>query len=65
MYPLVTTIGFNIYLVGNFLYAAGYADMKLNVKNARYKKGGWLKPVGLLTCLGASIASTAKLIGLF
>ncbi|GMH67148.1 hypothetical protein TrLO_g1860 [Triparma laevis f. longispina] len=64
-YPLTTTLGFNTYLVGNFMYAAGYADTSLDVKSARYKKGGVLKPVGMLICLGASSASVGKIGGLF
>ena len=64
-YPVVSAAGFNVYLIGNFLYANGYADVKLDVKTARYKKGGWVKPLGMLACLGTSFASAGKLAGLF
>ena len=56
-YPLATTACAVLYSLGNFLYLIGYSDMNLNVRNARYMRGGGLKQVGLygcfLTCCGA------------
>ena len=61
-YPIITSIGFNTYLLGSYMYLVGYADMSLDVKNARYKKGGFLKPLGMLTVLGCAIATGVSIL---
>ena len=57
IYPLSTTACAVMYSLGNFLYLIGYSDMSLNVRTARYMRGGGLKQVGLwgvfVTCCGA------------
>jgi hypothetical protein len=34
--------------IGSYLFLVGYADTSLDVKTARYKKGGMLKHVGTI-----------------
>ena len=46
-----------MYCVGNVLFLNGYADTTLDVKSARYKKGGPLKPVGMLITLVTAISA--------
>lgn len=50
-YPRVAAGGAIAYCVGSYLFLQGYADTKLDVSMARYKKGGSLKWVGILTAL--------------
>lgn len=62
-YPLVTSVFNVIYLVGSHLFQCGYADSKLDVKTARYAKGGGLKWLGLTGVLGTSISFAGSLQG--
>ena len=34
-YPLANAAGFNVFLLGSYLYQIGYEDVKLDVKTAR------------------------------
>jgi glutathione S-transferase len=54
IYPRLSSVFMHTYLMGSVLFLKGYADVKLDVKNARYKKGGVLKPIGLLGLLVTS-----------
>jgi glutathione S-transferase len=60
-YPIAVSIYGILYSVGNILFQVGYADTTLDVKMARYKKGGGLKYVGLLGSLGACISLAGSL----
>mmetsp|Transcript_20625 Transcript_20625/g.43201 ORF Transcript_20625/g.43201 Transcript_20625/m.43201 type:complete len:151 (-) Transcript_20625:168-620(-) len=53
--PITCSICSALYLGGCYLFQVGYSDIKLDVADARYKKGGWLKWVGLLGVMGCSI----------
>jgi len=64
-FPIASTVGFNLFLLGSFGYAKGYGNMKNDVKTARYKGFGFLKPVGWLVLLCASGASSTKMLGLW
>jgi len=54
-YPVVTSVLNAAHCVGCVLYQKGYADTKLDVKTARYKKGGPLKPLSELALLVLTI----------
>lgn len=60
-YPIAVSIYGILYSVGNILFQVGYADTTLDVKMARYKKGGGLKYVGLFGSLGACISLAGSL----
>ena len=62
-HPLTATLASVLYFLGSVLFLAGYADTTLDVKTARYKKGGVLKWVGLLTAFGTCISLAGTLIG--
>lgn len=53
-HPIVATIGIVCYCLGSYFYAKGYSDMTLNVADARYKRGGSIKMLGLLLPLIAT-----------
>lgn len=57
--PIAVSVEGVLFSVGCGLYQVGYADTALDVKGARYHKGGWLKHIGLLGVFG----STVGLIG--
>ena len=59
-YPIWSAAAFNVYLLGCFLFQVGYADVTLDVKDARYRKGGLLKWIGILSLLALSGMSSAK-----
>ena len=60
-YPLVASASMLIWWVGSFLYLKGYADTKLDVKTARYQKGGGIKWLGVLGLLVSSVATCYQL----
>ena len=62
-YPLVTAGGFTTYIIGSHLYQIGYSDVTLDVKTARYKKGGFLKPIGMLAVFVTSCIVAVKSTG--
>ena len=47
-YPLVSAVSALAYCLGSYFFLQGYSDTSLDVKSARYKKGGGLKWLGLL-----------------
>jgi len=51
------------YSVGSFLYMIGYGDKKLDVKLARYKKGGGTKYIGICGSMGIAISQAGTLCG--
>lgn len=62
-HPITSSIACLAYGIGSILFLIGYADTKLDVKMARYKKGGVLKHIGALTCIGTSISFAGSLNG--
>jgi glutathione S-transferase len=65
-FPIVASTGCFLFLAGSWAYLVGYSDTSLDVKGARYKGAyhlGVLKPIGMLTCLVASIATSGKHLG--
>jgi len=50
-YPLANAIGSVVYCVGCVLYMKGYQDTTLDVKTARYGKGGVIKWMGFFTAM--------------
>ena len=61
VYPISSCIANLAYCVGSVLYQNGYADTKLDVKSARYKKGGAIKMVGMMGSFFLSIAACYSL----
>jgi hypothetical protein len=52
-YPKFVAASGLLHCVGAVLYQVGYADTTLDVKMARYKKGGMLRHIGALGALAA------------
>jgi glutathione S-transferase len=50
-YPIANALGAISFCVGSILYQKGYVDTSLDVKMARYKKGGVIKWIGVLIAL--------------
>jgi glutathione S-transferase len=61
-YPLANAIGSVLFCVGSVLYQKGYIDTSLDVKDARYKKGGAIKWIGVLISLCSTGALGYSLI---
>ena len=61
-YPIPCAGGTILFLGGSWLYLIGYSDVKLDVKTARYKKGGAIKHIGLLISLSSACALGYSLI---
>jgi glutathione S-transferase len=62
-YPIATTIHITIYNIGRILFLFGYSDTTLDVKDARYKKGGqflWFGYFGVMYCC---VTTCGKIIG--
>lgn len=62
-HPVVTAVAGVLFCVGNVLYLIGYADTTIDVKLARYKKGGALKHVGFLLVLGTCVSAAGSMNG--
>jgi glutathione S-transferase len=62
-YPIASAICGALYHIGSVFYQMGYADTKLDVAVARYKKGGMVKIIGLLGSLYMSINLAGKMVG--
>jgi hypothetical protein len=62
-YPIACSVYSALYNVGCILYQQGYADLKLDVKAARHKKGGAIKYVGLFGALGSTISMAGSMVG--
>ena len=52
-----------LYSTGCILYQKGYADTSLDVKTARYKKGGGLKWIGFFGAVGSTVSLCGDLCG--
>eukprot|EP00531_Pseudo-nitzschia_arenysensis_P016517 CAMPEP_0116137350 /NCGR_PEP_ID=MMETSP0329-20121206/12203_1 /TAXON_ID=697910 /ORGANISM="Pseudo-nitzschia arenysensis, Strain B593" /LENGTH=151 /DNA_ID=CAMNT_0003632263 /DNA_START=96 /DNA_END=551 /DNA_ORIENTATION=- len=61
-YPLACAAGSVLYYTGCILYQKGYIDSSLDVKTARYKKGGAIKWIGFLTSMISTIALGVSMI---
>ena len=55
-HPLLCSAAGAMFSIGSILYQLGYADMKLPVETARFKKGSIIKWIGYLGALGASVS---------
>lgn len=62
-HPITVAVGGVVFCVGSILYQVGYADLKLDVKTARYKKGAAIKWIGFFSSMGASISLAGNIIG--
>ena len=54
-YPVTCSVSMALWCVGSYFYLTGYADTALDVKTARYKKGGGIKWLGTAGVFFASI----------
>ncbi|KOO21818.1 microsomal glutathione s-transferase [Chrysochromulina tobinii] len=61
-HPKVAAVGFCLYLAGCYFYMVGYSDMSLDVKTARYKRGGGLKWLGILACMYTSTSLAGSML---
>mmetsp|Transcript_16904 Transcript_16904/g.23178 ORF Transcript_16904/g.23178 Transcript_16904/m.23178 type:complete len:148 (-) Transcript_16904:155-598(-) len=62
-YPIVVAVGGVLYSFGSLLYLKGYSDTALDVKMARYKKGGAIKWIGFFSSFYASVSMAGSMIG--
>ena len=62
-HPITAAVAGIFFCVGNVLFLMGYADTSLAVETARYKRGGVLKPIGLILALGTSISFAGSIVG--
>ena len=61
-HPISCAGGSILFSAGSWLYLKGYADVNLDVKTARYKKGAAIKYIGLLISLYSTCALAYSLI---
>jgi glutathione S-transferase len=61
-HPIACAVGSVLWSVGSILYMKGYADTKLDVNTARYKKGAAIKWLGLLASLYSTGAVAYSMI---
>ena len=61
-HPKVAAAGFCLYRAGCHFYMVGYSDMSLDVKTARYRRGGGLKWVGILAGMTTSISLAGSML---
>lgn len=59
---MVAVGGFYLCLA-SVLYQKGCADTSLNVKMARYKKGGFIKWIGFFASLGSNVSLSGSMLG--
>ena len=62
-YPIACSIYGILFSLGNCLYLKGYADTSLDVKDARYKKGGIIRVIGLFASVGSTISLAGTMNG--
>ena len=62
-HPYSCAVAFCLYLLGSYFYLVGYADTSLDVKTARYKRGGGIKWIGVLWALGSSVSLSGSMLG--
>lgn len=61
-HPVANAVGAVFYCIGSILFQIGYIDNSLDVKMARYKKGGAIKFIGIFTALYSTGALAYDLI---
>lgn len=61
--PLLATGSAVMYHLGSYFYQVGYGDNTLDVKMARYKRGGMLKWIGFMLAAGLSVKTSGSIIG--
>jgi glutathione S-transferase len=64
-YPLISLACIFMFNIGCCLYQVGYADVTLPVETARYKRGGQIKWIGLLTAIGTAVVASGSFAGLW
>lgn len=62
-YPIANAAGYVLYLFGSHLYMKGYADTTLDVKMARYKRGGGIKWIGVLCSMYSTVSLAGSMLG--
>lgn len=62
-YPIACSVYGVFFSLGNCLYLAGYSDTSLDVKTARYKKGGILRIIGMMASVGSTISLAGSMNG--
>lgn len=62
-HPWLSVASSVFFHLGSIFYQKGYADLKLDVKMARYKKGGGLKYIGFFTAIGTTISLSGSICG--
>ena len=61
-YPLLCAGGSVLFCLGSVFFMKGYADNTLDVKTARYKRGGGIKWIGFMISFFSSISVGVSLI---
>lgn len=62
-HPISVAVGGVLYCLGSVFYQKGYSDLSLDVKMARYKKGGGIKWIGFFVSLYSSVALAGNMVG--
>ena len=62
-HPILAAAASVIFSVGSVFYQTGYADTTLDVKTARYKKGGHLKFVGVFLGMYTMVSAAGSMNG--
>jgi glutathione S-transferase len=62
-YPRINAGGYVLYLLGSHFYLKGYADTTLDVKMARYQRGGGIKWIGVLCSLVSTVSLGGSMLG--
>jgi glutathione S-transferase len=62
-YPITMSITGIAWSVGAYLFLLGYSDTGLDVKMARYKKGGMVFRLANAVAFGACVRMSGKLLG--
>mmetsp|Transcript_14189 Transcript_14189/g.28631 ORF Transcript_14189/g.28631 Transcript_14189/m.28631 type:complete len:121 (-) Transcript_14189:1460-1822(-) len=62
-YPITMAITGVAWSIGAYLFQLGYADTNLDVKAARYKKGGMIFRIANGVALGAAFRMGGKMLG--
>jgi glutathione S-transferase len=62
-HPLLAAVSGVCFSLGSVLFQFGYGDTKLDVKTARYQKGGGLKWIGVLLSVGTCISQAGTMCG--
>jgi glutathione S-transferase len=62
-YPRLNAAGYGLYLLGSHYFLKGYADRTLDVKMARYQRGGGIKWIGVLVSMFSTISFGGSMLG--